>query len=133
MKKFIALLLALMTIFTMTIPAFAAENGYPENSETEISYIDNLSSVYSAGAKNLTNGIVLTSFAAIAAIPLCMVPFGAIAVFAGIPSGMVLTAIGAGELVTAPVIAAFMDESTDLEPIEGFDAEEFLEPLFNCN
>ena len=37
----------------------------------------------------------------------------------------------AGELATAPVIVAFMDKNTNLEPIEGFDAEEVLSPLFD--
>lgn len=143
MKKFITLLLALITIFTMAVPGFAADvSATPSDpinqediriNENGFTYIDNLASVYSAGAKNLTNGLVLSGFATIAAIPLCAFPFGAIAVFAGIPGGIALTVIGVGELATAPIIAAFMDESTNLKPIEGFDAEEVLSPLFNNN
>lgn len=140
MKKIIALFLAVITIFTMAIPAFATDTATPsdpinqeniETSESEITYIDKLSSVYSAGAENLANGLVLTGFATIGAIPLFVFPFGAIAVFAGIPGGIALTVIGAGELATAPIIAAFMDENTNLEPLEGFDAEEVLAPLFD--
>lgn len=140
MKKIIALFLAVITIFTMAVPAFATDTATPsdpinqeniEINETEFTYLDKLSSVYSAGAKNLANGLVLTGFATIGAIPLCMIPFGAIAVFAGIPGGMALTVIGVGELITAPVIAVFMDENINLEPIEGFDAEEVLAPLFD--
>ena len=142
MKKIIALFLAVITIFTMAIPAFATDTATPsdpinqeniETNESEITYIDKLSSVYSAGAENLANGLVLTGFATIGAIPLFVFPFGAIAVFAGIPGGIALTVIGAGELATAPIIAAFMDEKTNLEPLEGFDAEEILLLMFENN
>lgn len=116
----------------------SADNSTEEEADTpeeksEITYIDNLSSVYSAGADNLINGMVLSGIAVIGAIPLCMIPFGALAVFAGIPGGFILTVIGAGELATAPIIAAFMDENTNLEPIDGFDAEEILSLMFENN
>ena len=128
MKKFIAVLLTFAIIFTLGIPAFAAQDNDEENivAAEANGYFENLLSVYSAGAENLENGIVLAGFSTISAVPMCFIPFGALVAFLGTPAGMTLTAIGIGELISAPVIAIFMDENTNLEPLEGFDADEIF-------
>lgn len=140
MKKFIQKTTAILTSLAMTVligvPAFASESAatpsepiVEERPENENPFIENLLSVYSAGAKNLENGVVLTLLSTVAGVPLSMIPFGALVVVAGIPGGLLMTTIGLGEFAVAPIIAVFMDENTNLEPISGFDAEEILEEV----
>ncbi len=137
MKKLVAFLLALTIVFSLGVPAFASESVetpsdpiVEESPENETPFVEKLLTVYSAGAENLKNGVSLTVFTAVAGVPLSMIPFGALAALAGIPGGLLVTAIGLGELGAAPVIALFMDENTNLEPIDGFDAEEIFGEVF---
>lgn len=90
------------------------ESEYVEETAEESSYSERIDHCVESGLKNLSAGGMLIGAFLLSPGFMAIPPIGLVIMVAGLPTGLGLAAVGAGEIIASPVLALFVDTNTSL-------------------